>query len=338
MFKLIAVLFCTFFSFLPIAQMAESSDVAIPEKKIVINIPNRSLTLYINGKRTYLFPVAVGTPKTKTPLGTYAILSKEINPSWIKPEDPTVEIPSGPENPLGYRWMQFQGNYGIHGTNLPGSVGKYVSNGCVRMREADVETLYDLVPVGTPVEIIYSRLIIEKNPARVVTYYVYPDEYEYQPLDVEKVNKALSGFGLDAFVSDGSIRQKLQAEDGQPTYIARVIKLSVNGEMLPAVGAAADNMVYLPAEEIAKQLNISLHWDSEKNLLTTPYGTVRGYAKKNHVYMNAMDTEVLYHLEKDWQTPELLHLKTVEEAVAVPVKPVETNLPPLKAKKEKAVK
>jgi len=281
---------------------------AVLAKKIVINIPNRSLSLYVDGKKIYMFPVGIGKPSSKTPLGEYEILSKEVNPIWIKPEDEAVRVESGVDNPLGYRWMEFKSLYGIHGTNNPSSIGGYVSNGCVRMKEADVEVLYDLVPVGTPVEIIYSRLIIEKNPQKIITYYIYPDVYGYQPLDVEKVNKALAGFGLECFVSDQSIVDKLAAEDGQPTYIARVVKLVVAGKKIEQVGAAMDNMVYLPAVAIAEQLKTELQWDKAKGLLTSPYGSVPGYVKKDRVYFNAADAEKLFALERDWQNPELLEL------------------------------
>ena len=307
------------------------AEEAALAKKIVINIPNRSLSLYIEGKKAYMFPVGIGKPSTKTPLGEYEILAKEINPAWIKPEDETVRVESGADNPLGYRWMEFKALYGIHGTNNPGSIGGYVSNGCVRMKEADVEILYDLVPVGTPVEIIYSRLVIEKNPQKIITYYIYPDGYGYQPLDVEKVNKALAGFGLECFVSNQSIVDKLAAEDGQPTYIARVVKLVVAGKKLEQVGAVLDNMVYLPAVAIAEQLKTELQWDKAKGLLATPYGSAPGYVKKDRVYFNAADAEKLFAVERDWQNPELLQLspKAVVKAAAPTEekKPVSAALP-----------
>ena len=319
-----------------VAYMEAQSQGEQPTKKIVVNIPNRSLSLYVNGKRTYLFPVGIGRSTTKTPVGEYTILSKEMNPSWIKPEDTSVVIESGPENPLGYRWMQIKGAYGIHGTNQPASVGGYVSNGCIRMKEPDVELLYDLVPVGTPVEIIYSRLIIEKDPAKVITYYIYPDVYNYEPLDVAKVNTALAAFGVDSFVSDEDISKKIQAADGQPTYIARAVKLIVNKEKISAMGAVS-NMVYLPVEAIAGKLNVQLNWDANRSLVSSSYGTVPGYRKKNILYINAMDVKRLLHLELDWQNQELLQLVSMEDPVKIsePL-PVKSDMRlPLNGKKRK---
>ena len=60
-------------------------------------------------------------------------------------------IPPGPADPIKARWMGFWNGAGIHGTDETWSIGHAVSHGCVRMRIADVEALYPLVPLGTPV-------------------------------------------------------------------------------------------------------------------------------------------------------------------------------------------
>jgi len=64
-------------------------------------------------------------------------------------------IPPGPSNPLGVRWIGFAHGpgwtVGIHGTPMPNLLGRAVSHGCVRMRNADVIRVYDRVQIGTPV-------------------------------------------------------------------------------------------------------------------------------------------------------------------------------------------
>ena len=142
-------------------------------KKIYINLASRLMLFYDGDTKLAVYHLGVGKPNTPTPQGYYKILEKEINPSWIDPSDPEFEILSGPDNPLGYRWMQIYGNYGIHGTNRPDSIGHYVSNGCIRMNESDVEELYEAVEVGTPVEINYNRVVVEKSPEGDVVYYIY---------------------------------------------------------------------------------------------------------------------------------------------------------------------
>jgi hypothetical protein len=64
-------------------------------------------------------------------------------------------VAAGPANPLGTRWMGlgYKG-YGIHGTNMPLSIGKAASHGCIRMRNQDVEDLFERVQIGDPVDLL----------------------------------------------------------------------------------------------------------------------------------------------------------------------------------------
>lgn len=89
-----------------------------------------------------------------TPVGTFKIATKLANPVWFKPGGAPVP-PESPENVLGTRWMGFDTDphYGIHGTTDPDKIGQQVTAGCVRMRNAEVEELYDLLPIGTQVVI-----------------------------------------------------------------------------------------------------------------------------------------------------------------------------------------
>jgi lipoprotein-anchoring transpeptidase ErfK/SrfK len=89
-----------------------------------------------------------------TPVGTFKIASKIENPVWFR--NGGSPIPSeSPENALGSRWMGFDTDphYGIHGTVHPESIGQQVTAGCVRLKNSDVEELFDIVPLGTEVVI-----------------------------------------------------------------------------------------------------------------------------------------------------------------------------------------
>ena len=93
-----------------------------------------------------------------TPTGTYEITAKIKNPTWVPPNSPWAAglepIPPGVNNPLGTRWIGTSApNIGFHATPVEYSVGHAASHGCMRMHRADVERLYDLVRVGTPVDI-----------------------------------------------------------------------------------------------------------------------------------------------------------------------------------------
>ena len=207
------------------------AETAQAQKKIFINSASRLMLLYDGDKKLAVYHLGLGKVSTPTPTGYFQIREKIINPSWIDPNDPEYEIPSGSDNPLGYRWMQIEGNYGIHGTNRPESIGGYVSNGCIRMNERDVEELYEVVEVGTPVEITYNRVVVEKTPEDEIAYYIYPDGYGMQDVTVADVTKWIEPFGVLAFESEYDISQKIEASDGEPTYIGKPYNVEINGEL-----------------------------------------------------------------------------------------------------------
>lgn len=111
-----------------------------PVYSITINRSLHKLTLYRDSIVFKNYPVAVGKPSTPTPVGTFRIVNRAINP----------------RGPFGARWLGLNapnGDYGIHGTNNPSSIGKDVSNGCIRMFNEQVIELSNLVSIGTVVKI-----------------------------------------------------------------------------------------------------------------------------------------------------------------------------------------
>ena len=126
---------------------------------IVVKTNERRLYLIVEQGRAVAYPVGVGRAG-KQWAGTTRIDGKYTNPAWSPPADvrrdkpsmPSV-IPGGsPKNPMGVAAMTLAGGeYAIHGTNRPGSIGGFVSYGCVRMYNEDITDLFGRVPVGTPV-------------------------------------------------------------------------------------------------------------------------------------------------------------------------------------------
>ncbi|AJQ28573.1 L,D-transpeptidase [Pelosinus fermentans] len=166
----------------------QSAVWASPE--IRINIPELVLRVYDNGKLVKEYPVALGTSYEKTPVGNYKISSKEQNPTWIPGSgfSDKTPVPPGPDNPLGSRWMEFSPGYGIHGTNKDWDIQYPVSGGCIRMHNADVEELYELVDVGTPVTVTYQTLLLkERNKSIYLTS--LPDIYNYKDGSKAKVSE-----------------------------------------------------------------------------------------------------------------------------------------------------
>jgi len=107
-------------------------------------------------KRIRTYPIAIGQPAYPTPTGNYAVIQKQINPTWFPPDSPWAAglgtVPPGPGNPLGTRWIGTSAPaIGMHGTPNPSSIGTMASHGCIRMYISDVENLYPRVRIGTPV-------------------------------------------------------------------------------------------------------------------------------------------------------------------------------------------
>ncbi|MDR5660067.1 peptidoglycan-binding protein [Serpentinicella sp. ANB-PHB4] len=122
--------------------LSPEREYPIPEEGYTIEIDLERTTLTLKRFTEILnaYRVAVGTPSTPTPVGDWQIIQKTRNPG----------------GPFGTRWMRINvpwGGYGIHGTDEPESIGTEASRGCVRMFNEDVNELYDIVPLGTPVKI-----------------------------------------------------------------------------------------------------------------------------------------------------------------------------------------
>lgn len=129
---------------------AFAAGTGIVHREIVVSIPDRTLAVIEDGAVVKVYPAAVGRAGSPTPVGRFTIVNRLENPTWYSPGD---VIAPGPDNPLGTRWLGLsRAHYGIHGTNVPGSIGKAASHGCIRMRTADLEELFELVSVGDPVE------------------------------------------------------------------------------------------------------------------------------------------------------------------------------------------
>jgi lipoprotein-anchoring transpeptidase ErfK/SrfK len=127
-------------------------------KTIVVDISENHLYLYDGFHVEKEYAVATAAQGFVTPVGSWTVVNKVENPSWTNP-DPTgwgagmpAYIPPGPGNPLGTRALYLNApGIRIHGTADTSSIGTYASHGCIRMLMPDVEELYPLVPVGTPV-------------------------------------------------------------------------------------------------------------------------------------------------------------------------------------------
>ena len=126
---------------------------------IVVKTSERRLYLVLDRGQAVSYPVGVGKPGKQWE-GVTTIDGKYLQPAWAPPAEikrdnpriPDVIAGGSPSNPMGVAALTLAGGeYAIHGTNRPGSIGGYVSYGCVRMYNEDISDLYGRVPVGTRV-------------------------------------------------------------------------------------------------------------------------------------------------------------------------------------------
>ena len=134
----------------PAAAQQPAPDAQVPavttKRVIVVSLEDHKLALVEDGKVKKIYTVAVGKPSTPSPVGTFTIARRVMNPTYS--HDGRV-VPPGPNNPVGTRWMGLSiPGYGIHGTNVPSSIGKAASHGCIRMARKDLEELYPMVAGG----------------------------------------------------------------------------------------------------------------------------------------------------------------------------------------------
>ena len=145
-----------------------SSNIRIGQKlriytgtwKIIVSKNRNRLILFDNDKPFVVLPVGVGR-QDRTPVGDFVISAKVKEPSWYAPDGKV--IPYGePENILGTRWLNLEPagdtdktltGFGIHGTWDEGDITRPLSNGCIRMRNSDIEELYHILPHQVPVSI-----------------------------------------------------------------------------------------------------------------------------------------------------------------------------------------
>ncbi len=158
---------------------------------ILISIHQKTLTLYKGTQVVKRYPVATGTASTPTPIGTYRITHRF----------------SGDLGGFGTRFLGLNvpwGQYGIHGTNKPGSIGSNASHGCIRMLVKDSEELYSITPDGT-------KVVIEGGPYGLLDTHLValsPDDRGSHVAALQQRLRALGYYtgAVDGIYGAGTIR------------------------------------------------------------------------------------------------------------------------------------
>jgi lipoprotein-anchoring transpeptidase ErfK/SrfK len=144
----------------PAAPAPTGATAAITgTKQIVLELGKRTISLVDNGRVVSSWPVAIGDPTTPTPVGSFSVRNKVINPQYQSTKSGKVNPTIGAQGPLGDRWLGFHATakdqFGIHGTPSAWAwtvtSRAAVTHGCVRMLTPHVRQLFEQVEVGTPV-------------------------------------------------------------------------------------------------------------------------------------------------------------------------------------------
>jgi L,D-transpeptidase ErfK/SrfK len=147
-----------------------------PHSGIVVNAAEMRLYYFPPRGRggqqiVYTYPIGIGRVDWNTPSGVTTVVRKVKNPVWRPPADILeehreegdplpAEIGPGPGDPMGTRALYLGWpEYAIHGTNKPAGVGMRVSHGCMHLYPEDIEQLYNMVPVGTPVRVVNQPFV-----------------------------------------------------------------------------------------------------------------------------------------------------------------------------------
>lgn len=199
---------------------------------IVINIPDRMLYFFENGKLSMTFPVGLGLSSWRgmknwrTPVGTFRVIEKVKNPTWYVPESiqrkmkmqgekVKTSVPPGKENPLGrYAVKTSIPGILIHETNKPTSIYQFRSHGCVRVMPEHMEKFFEKVRINTSGKFIYKPVKLAVSEQGRIFLEIHRDVYErLNDLRVE-AKKAVDAGGVAKKVNWQKIDKALREKSG----------------------------------------------------------------------------------------------------------------------------
>ena len=168
--KFLAIIYAVIFALVTSPVWPLGPNPLPGDPYIIVNKQTNELAFYDEEEIKEIHSVATGKSEELTPEGEFTIIVKAKEPYYRK-----TDIKGGdPNNPLGTRWIGFNAEdtdgrtYGVHGTNNPDSIGNYVTQGCIRLSNENVEALFEKVPIGTKIWIVktdktFEQLGVEKG-------------------------------------------------------------------------------------------------------------------------------------------------------------------------------
>jgi len=234
-----------------------------PREGIVVNLAELRLYYFPPGENSVqVYPIGIGQLGLETPEMTTRVSQKIPNPTWTPPAGirarskaagitlPAV-VPAGPNNPLGRFALRLgygNGEYLIHGTNAPDSVGLRVSSGCIRMNAPDIEVLFAQARAGTVVRIINEpvKFSLEADGTRYMEVHRPMSRNEGENTQTMPFSRSA---GLSQFIvaaGDDSVRaeQTLYRRAGYPVALSATLE----GGAVPV--QSASNLESAEAERV----------------------------------------------------------------------------------------
>ncbi|EFC56476.1 ErfK/YbiS/YcfS/YnhG [Enterobacter cancerogenus ATCC 35316] len=224
--------------FLPKAgtQLVVPQQLILPStvrEGIVVNVAEMRLYYYPPGSNTVeVLPIGIGQAGRETPRNwVTAVERKQDGPTWTPTPNTRREyakegktlpafVPAGPDNPMGLYAIYIGRLYAIHGTNSNFGIGLRVSQGCIRLRNADIKYLFDNVPVGTRVELIDRpvKMTTEPDGSRWVEVHEPLSRNRAEFESTKKVPLPISATQRTQLINEGA-GAELERRSGMPIKV-----------------------------------------------------------------------------------------------------------------------
>jgi len=208
---------------------------------VLINIPQRMLFHFSEGRLAAAYPVGLGKPSWPTPASEFEIVSRVQNKTWKVPvsiqeemrrEGKAVleEVPPGPDNPLGAHWLGLSlWGYGMHGTIAPSSVYHFRSHGCIRLHPDDIAELFDRVEVGTTGLLIYQPVLLAVAEEGRILLEVHRDIYNKGIDPALTVRAMAEAYGLSQDIDWPRVNAVIAAQEGLAREVGRQARNGLKG-------------------------------------------------------------------------------------------------------------
>ena len=225
----------------PGTQLVIPQQIVLPDTKregIVINVAEMRLYYYPPDSNTVeILPIGIGQAGRETPRNWVTqVERKQEAPAWVPTANTRREyasrgetlpamVPPGPDNPMGLYAIYIGRLYAIHGTNANFGIGLRVSQGCIRLRDADIKYLFETVPVGTRVQLIDQPVKVTDEPDGARWLEVHEplsrnrSEFESDKRVPLPITPALRQVMQGDTVSEAAVTEALERRSGMPVKI-----------------------------------------------------------------------------------------------------------------------